>query len=299
MQKKGSTGQPDESAQKRFSDRNGHHSDSIPLPSEQIDELGMSMLSGLREIIEGDLIPRLMLAVDSPRKESGSAQAAERLRDSVDEFVQLLLAHDASIASGYISTLRSDGIPLQALYLDLLAPAARRLGAMWEADECSFTDVTIGVCRMHQVVLEFSRCFDAPTSSRASGKNVLIVTVPGEQHTFGIFMVMEFLRKDGWNCFGGNPANLAEFQRLLPTQNFDAVGISVSADRHLDTARDMIREVRSDSRYDDLILLTGGRAFVEQPQLAIEMGADATASDGEIAARELKRLMKSKQRHID
>ena len=71
---------------------------------------------------------------------------------------------------------------------------------MWEHDECSFTDVTIGVCRMHQVLLEYSRCFEPPDGPHSQGKNALIVPAPGEQHTFGLFLVVEFLRRDGWHC---------------------------------------------------------------------------------------------------
>ena len=205
---------------------------------------------------------------------------------------QLLLNHDASIATNYVATLRSDGIALSTLYLDLLAPSARRLGEMWEEDECSFTDVTIGVCRMHQVLLEFSRCFDATgLESSASGHNALIVPVPGEQHTFGLFMVMEFMRRSNWNCFSGQPANPSEFRRLVATRDFDLIGISVGASDHVETAGQMIAELRKAARNSGAIVMVGGQAFVDDPELATQVGADTFAADGSDAVRRADALI--------
>lgn len=249
------------------------------------------MLSRLSQTIEGDIIPRLMLAFDTRRaSEAQATTVTDRLTDSVDEFVQLLLAHDAPISINYVTTLRSEGIPLSTLYLDLLAPAARRLGVMWEDDECSFTDVTIGVCRMHQVLLEFSRCFSASGGSGDPGQNALIVPVPGEQHTFGLFMVMEFFRRAGWNCWSGSPSTRKEFHSLVQQQDFDVIGFSVSADRFVDPAAELIDEIRRGKKNGNTVILVGGRAVVDNPSLVTQIGADAMAKDGREAVREVSRL---------
>ena len=253
------------------------------------------MVSRLSRIIEGDIIPRLMLALDSPSSTRNDQAIADRLKDSVDEFVHLVLAHDASVAVRYIGTLRTDGIPLSALYLDLLAPAARRLGELWEQDECSFTDVTIGVCRMNQVLLEFSRCFDATAHSAHGGRNALVLPIPGEQHTFGILMVMEFMRRGGWNCYTGNPPTIREVHKLVRTQEFDVIGLSLSSDKNLDTMRRLVAEIRHGARNANAVILAGGRAFVEDPDLVAAVGADAMATDGPDAVEKLRRLTEASQ----
>ncbi|MEM6511515.1 MAG: cobalamin B12-binding domain-containing protein [Pseudomonadota bacterium] len=288
MNQKSSSRVPDERTQESFTDDDGQHT-AFP-EIEQGDDIGRQMLSRLGRIIEGDIIPRLMLAFDSPRTASLDPKTVERLRDSVDEFVHLLIAHDASVATRYIGMLRADGTPLSALYLDLLAPAARRLGKLWEDDECSFTDVTVGVCRMHQVLLEFSRCFDATTGGDDPGRRTLIIPVPGEQHTFGIFMVIEFLRRAGWNCFSGTPGNASEFQEIIDSQAFDVIGLSISAERNIDTAQDLVNKVRDSQRNADTTIVIGGRLANENPDLADTIGADATASSGEDAVAQFNRL---------
>jgi methanogenic corrinoid protein MtbC1 len=282
-------------SQDRFS---GTSDSAESMSRDEMDVAGFSrkMLIKLGRTIEYDVIPRLMLALgpqsieDDLTDRRGAAEAADR----VEEFVDLVLAHDTPVAIKYVTTLRSEGMPLATVYLDLLSPAARRLGEMWENDECSFTDVTIGVCRMHQVLLEFSRCFDATSDSTHQEREALIVPAPGEQHTFGIFMIMEFLRRRGWDCFSGAPATSKAFQTLVNAHAFGVIGISISADKHIDATAGEIDWIRSRSRNRDAVILVGGSAIQKDPGLVHKMGADGTASDGEEAVRTIARLTRKK-----
>jgi methanogenic corrinoid protein MtbC1 len=252
----------------------------------ELGEISMHMLTRLGRTIENELIPRLMLAFDS-KPEGPSAQAATALADHVAPFVRLLIEQDAVVATHYVDTLRTEGIPIATLYLDLLAPAARRLGELWEQDDVSFADVTIGVCRMHQVLLEFTRCFDATGKVGGDSRIALIAPSPGEQHTFGLFMVMEFLRREGWTCVSGTPATRQEFLKLASTEDFELIGLSISADRHLEEARQLIRDLKRRSKAKVLI---GGRCILDRPELVNELGADAMATDGREAVRVIKAL---------
>ena len=125
-----------------------------PHEAEQMARLSHGMLMKLNRTIEGEIVPRLMMAFESGSELLDQrAPPGEPAIADIEEFVRLLLTHDANVAARYVSELRAKGAPLPAIYLDLLAPAARRLGDMWEDDRCSFTDVTLGVCRMHQVLI--------------------------------------------------------------------------------------------------------------------------------------------------
>ncbi len=254
----------------------------------ELGEFSVRMLNRLGKTIENELIPRLMLAFDSRQIDLDPTRVASSLSQHVPEFVALLIEQDANVAARYVDALRSDGYPLAALYLDLLGPAARRLGDMWEEDTCSFADVTIGVCRMHQVLLEFTRCFDATASNGKEVHTALVAPVPGEQHTFGLFMVMEFLRRDGWNCYSGTPATRKEFLALARSHQFELIGLSVSADRHVDEARRLIADLK---RSSGAKIVLGGRSTLDNPELAKDLGADGTASDGRDAVRVIDRLV--------
>ena len=259
--------------------------------SDDISVLSHEMLRRLSRTIESEIVPRPMMALDAARTIPQQADPADALpKLDVDEFVRLLITHDAPVACEYVKTLRTAGIPLSSIYLDLLGPSARRLGEMWEHDECSFTDVTVGVCRMHQVLLEFSRCFEPIDNANAHGKNALIVPAPGEQHTFGLFLVVEFLRRDGWHCWTGSPQTMRELNGLARKQHFDVVGLSVGAERNLKTLADNIRSIRERSANPDVKIMVGGKIFVDQPELAMHYGADATGSDGREAVKVLNRI---------
>lgn len=250
---------------------------------------------GLNRTIEGEIIPRLMMLFD--RQVSGAAPAIGRppgVRDSVDltEFVRLVLTNDVDVICDYVRNLRDAGEPLASIYLTLLAPAARELGAMWERDECTFTGVTLGVSRMHQVLLRFSSCFCANSAEDEHGDHsALIIPVPGEQHTFGLIMLVEFFRREGWNVWSGSPDRAEDLPELLESGRFDVVGCSISAERHLDGLHETIRLIRKHSKNKNIKVIVGGRLFNEQPELADSVDADAAAGSGTDAVRLAEQLV--------
>jgi len=289
MSDKGSKPAPDGRTQDRTRD---DEPDSSPESShpDQIDHLSQQMLARLGHVIEGDIIPRLMLALDPPKAARLDAQTAERLRESVDEFVQLLVHHDASVASRFLDTLRADGTPLHTLYLDLLAPSARYLDVLWRDDEISFTDVTIACCRLHQLLLQYSRNFDSTAGNTYPGRNALVIPVPGEQHTFGIFMIMEFLRRADWHCFSGTPKNAREARKLAEAHDFDVIGLSLGAERHVDIAKRFVATLKDNPPTSKIPIVLGGRALVDNPDLGKDIGATAVASDARDAVVLFERL---------
>jgi len=253
----------------------------------EVAKLSRSMLSRLSRTIESEIVPRFMLALD---EDEAAADPATGLQEKINEFVSIVVQHDAPVAVEYVGALREQGTPLAEIYLDLLGPAAQQLGSMWETDDLSFAEVAIGVCRMHQVLLEYSRCFDPTDNAQKNGRCALIVPTPGEEHTFGLFMVIEFLRRAGWHCWTGSPATVRDLCKLVRSQHFDAIGISLSADRNVDTTASTIEKVRRSSKNPKAAVILGGRVMNESPDLVTQLGADDTASDGRAAVRVLNKL---------
>jgi methanogenic corrinoid protein MtbC1 len=254
---------------------------------------------GLARSIEGEIIPRLMMLFDhqlTGAAPAPPAHSAPSLSQEVDAFVALVLENDADVVCEYIEQLRENGETLPVVYLNLLAPAARRLGELWESDECSFATVTLGISRMHQVLLRFSPFFCANCSeSPDDAKSVLIIPVPGEQHTFGLMMLVEFFRREGWRVWSGSPRSDEELIGLLESDRFDVIGLSMATDRHLDSVPDLLRSARERSKNKNIKVIVGGRLFSEQPELADKVGADATAMDGVDAVRLAEQLVEPDQ----
>jgi MerR family transcriptional regulator, light-induced transcriptional regulator len=247
--------------------------------------------------IETEIIPRLMLVQDTLRSgrpgtagAAGGDGAAPPLPE-ISEFVELVMATDVARAAAWVETVRADAASLEKICLELLAPAARRLGQMWEDDERNFAEVTLGMCRLQQLLRDFSDQLPGEALGRQAGLRVLLLPAPGEQHTFGLSMVMEFFRRAGWDVDGGPGMSLAEMRALVREDWFDIVGFSVSATSGFGPLTGCIRAVRKVSRNPSIGVMVGGKVFTEHPDLAAQVGADATAEDGRQAPMQAERLL--------
>jgi methanogenic corrinoid protein MtbC1 len=249
--------------------------------------------SRLLRTIEVEIIPRLVLA---RRAAIGGApvSAADGLIPGAEEvaaLARLVLAQDGGAASSYVESLRTRGTSIEVLYLELLAPAARRLGELWTADICDFAEVTVGLCRLQQVLHELGPAFRSETDHLDHGRRVLLLPVPGEQHSFGVYMVAEFFRRAGWDVWSGAVESSKELVRIVRRERFAVIGLSVSADNQVDTLSSSIRAVRRASRNRGIGVLVGGPVFVEHPELVPLVGADATAVDGRQAVQQARNLL--------
>ncbi len=248
----------------------------------------------LARTIEGDIIPRLLLAHRrlswSPGCEKGGA--LDRIDEQrVDAFALMTVRRDVGVLLDQIGALLGRGVALDEIYLDLLAPVARRLGTMWEEDSCSFTDVALGLCRLQQVVHELSSKTPRAGEQNGAARRALFASAPGEQHTFGLIVINEFFRRAGWRTWSECHASQQELLTLVRTRWFELVGLTVSCEENLAHLPDFIMSLRRVSQNRAVGIMVGGRVFMEQPELAIRTGADATAQDGKDAVRKAEALM--------
>jgi MerR family transcriptional regulator, light-induced transcriptional regulator len=286
---------------KSFGDKpaDGSRWEELPLSAADSNGIGMSAggldpqrLARLMRTIEGEIVPRLIM---SRRLKAATVAPVVLYNDLLDEldvkeFVRLLLAHEPGVASAYVQTVRSRGATLEAVCLDLLAPAARELGLLWEEDECDFMQVTVGLCRLHQVLRELSPAFECNELAEEGDRGILLVSYPGEQHTFGVTLVAQFLRRAGWEVTQGSPTSVAELLVLARQSFFALIGVSVGFDRSREELAETIRAIREQSRNRRIGVLVGGPLFVAHPELAASIGADATASNGRDAVHQAERI---------
>lgn len=250
----------------------------------------------LSRTIQSEIIPRLMLALRTAGNDGAVVQSDYVPSASdVRELVRLVLDEDASVALTFIAVLRARGAGLPEIYLDLLQPAAQRLGHLWEQDERDFTAVTAATARLNQVLQACSPGYSlTEVDESICGQRALLLPVPGEQHTFGVHMVGDFLRTLGLDVWVDPLDTEEELADLVARKSFAIVGFSMSAERHLDRLRGCVASVRSKSRNPDVRILVGGSLFVARPELVHEVGADGTAADGrEVAALVQEQILRA------
>lgn len=250
-------------------------------------------LARLVRTIEAEIIPRLVLAhcavPDAAAERAGRTQSPTSAE--VVEFAGLLLGPDAAAPLAYVEAMRARGTAIETLHLELLAPAARQLGERWTSDTLGFSEVTIGLCRLQQVLRELGTAFRQELERAQDGRRALLVPVPGEQHSFGLLMVAEFFRRAGWDVWGEAPLSRAELVQAVRDSWFALVGLSASCDGRVETLASTIRAVRRASRNRAIGVLVGGPLFARQPELVALVGADATATDARQAVHQARNLL--------
>jgi MerR family transcriptional regulator, light-induced transcriptional regulator len=232
-------------------------------------------LSKLAQALESDVIPRL---VGAHGKEPRAAVHLEPRE--IEGFVGLLRnGTDAELAAA-VSAAHRRGLAVEAIFLELFAPAARHLGELWVADRCDFSTVTICLGRLQRLLREWSPAFGTEVEHPANGRRILLAQHTEEQHSFGLSMVAEFFRRAGWEVLGGVGGAVPDPSAQVSREWFDAVGFSIGSETRIDWLKERIAQVRKVTRNRSVVVLVGGPLFVLQPAWAQSVGADASGHDG-------------------
>ncbi|MEO3471059.1 cobalamin B12-binding domain-containing protein [Roseomonas sp. CAU 1739] len=247
----------------------------------------------LAKTIERDVIPRLVLAHRAAPAAPYIDRSPSPLPTSEDiaTLTALAIRSELKDVEAFVDGIQAAGIPLDRIYLDLLAPVARRLGEMWEADECDFATVTMGLAALQQVVLNSGRRFTQAPQRPREGRRAVLAPTPGETHTFGLVIVAEFFRRAGWEVWSGNGASLPEIVAKVRGEPFAIAAFSLASEDHLAALANLIHRVRRASLNRGIGILVGGAIFAERPGLVSDIGADATAADGEEATLQAETLL--------
>lgn len=252
----------------------------------------------LERLIQGEIIPRLMLAhgTSGSNDPQGNGQGFDGEFDrlpagAVETFSSIIVDRDVAAAFAFIERLRASGVTLEMIYLELLAPAALRLGELWNQDINYFSDVAVGLSRLHHIVRDLSPDFVGEESETGRGHSALIVPMPGEDHSFGLVLVVEFFRRAGWDVWGWPLSMGTDVLTTVRNVKFDLVGISASLDSSVDELTSTIASIRNLSRNGAVKVMVGGPLFLRRPELVAQVGADATAEDGRQSVRTAKALV--------
>lgn len=245
--------------------------------------------------IAREVVPRLVLAhrslTASVCDQGPDAPVRSPTRSDITEFGQLLIETDHAAISRYIEAYRGRGLSVETMYLDLLAPTARHLGELWDEDLCHFTDVTLGLHTLQRILRDLRPEFLSVCSLPRLGRQVLLAPGARDQHTFGLFMVAEFLSRAGWIVTLTSRGSAREIAGLVRKRWFSLIGFSLSCDSGLDELAATIRTVRRTSRNRSVGVLVGGRVFADRPDLVRLVGADATAADARNVAPQAKNVL--------
>lgn len=254
----------------------------------------------LTEVIRRVAVPQLAAAhgLLQPLSDGLEAQPLEITHLSqLSQLPRLLLAAEPSRAFKLIADAYAQRHSLGELCALLLEPTARSLGDLWQSDECSELDVTLGLCRMQTAIRRLDLSEAAPGTQVANPHSALIATQPGELHMLGAATNAEMLWQAGWNTRVEFPATDEALQTLVADTWFDSLDLSMSPsfcrEDWAERLKTTIAAARRASKNPSIAIVVSGRLVFEQSDTAERVGADS----GSRTALQIESVMLEALRH--
>ena len=239
-------------------------------------------------ILENLVIPKLNADRDKLRNRIDEQALAETIgtqrkrpltADDVESFTKLSVDAETSTLLDFVDNCLATGNSIEEIYLELLAPSARRLGEYWEEDARDFVDVTMALWRIQEVLRELTLRVPPPHQPDHGQRSALFSTMPGEQHSLGTLMVAECFQRAGWDADVLMEPTQSDLTGKFVNKNYDLVGLTISRDCLTDALTGLIKTIRSVSSNPGIRIMIGGRFVNEQASLVKQCGADGSAAD--------------------
>jgi MerR family transcriptional regulator, light-induced transcriptional regulator len=245
--------------------------------------------ASLGEIVEGEIIPRLMLA-HRPQAAEVAATSAVNLDitdDVIEAFAQLAIGGDIECLLDVADALMSRGVSIESLHWDLIDLASKRLDALWQDDQCAFVDVTMGTTLLQQIVHELS--FRAPTVGQADGPSIFFAAMPRQRTHLCLAMAEETFRRSGWQTWAEMDLSGPAIAEIAGAHAFDMICLSVDQDYDLDQVSEITTSVRRTSRNRAIRVMLLGR--VPPDVVDLHALADVAVCEGREILMQAERAM--------
>lgn len=197
---------------------------------------------------------------------------------------------DDLAASILVEDLLAAGLSVEDVCLEHLAPAARRLGDLWDRDRLPFTEVALATARIQALLRRMPS--GRISASCGNGKGAVFAAVPGEQHTLGVVMAADLFRRHGWDV--GLLVGLGHDELLSRIARDDrpVIGLSCSGSHSYSALCRLLLALRR-MRPSAQILLSGqvvrDKAKVADLPVPVILVADIAAAEAEMRRIEAAR----------
>jgi len=197
----------------------------------------------------------------------------------VENFSRLSVDEEAHVLLSFVDECLATGSSVETIFVDLLAPAARRLGEYWDADSEDFVGVTMGLWRIQEVLRVLTMRIPPVAGPGHGQRAALFSPMPGEQHSFGTLMIAECFQRAGWETDVLIEPTQSDLTGKFATRHYDLIGLTVSNDCSTSALSSLVSTIKAVSSNPHVRVLLGGRVINEHPELVTSCGADATAAD--------------------
>lgn len=212
-----------------------------------------------------------MLAEDHSWKQEPLARA----------YLEDLLHGSRAQASNRVANAVAGGLSIQDLYLQVFQWALYEIGRQWQENEATVAQEHLVTASTQLIMSQF---YPQIFSTERCGLSLVAFCIEGDLHEVGMRMVCDFFELAGWDTTFLGASTIGDgLVEVLKLKEPDIVAISVTIKAHLEHVQSLIREIRTAGL--PCKILVGGGAFGQSAELWKDIGADATASDAQVAVR--------------
>ena len=200
---------------------------------------------------------------------------AENIQKLREAYITAVLSGSAEQAHRVVDQGLAAGVIPSKLYLDVLMPVQVEIGARWHRG-----DVTIPQEHMAtQITLrEMARLRGMLKMRLKLGLKAVVSSVEGDQHFIGGQAIADFLVVDGWEVdFLGADIPTDHMVPYAKAREAHLICVSCSLTSLVPVAKDLVAQLRKLPVPPKIMI--GGAAFINQPGLAEQVGADAFSND--------------------
>jgi methanogenic corrinoid protein MtbC1 len=175
---------------------------------------------------------------------------------TLETYATALERGDAEMAEGAIATAIEDGIPPTTLHGEVIAPALRRVGELWDAEEIDIDRKQLATVITRRVLATLYRYMLAGTE--ATRERVLVVGLEGDEHALELQMMHDQLAAAGFRTTLDTDQSAAGFRGAVETQSPDVVLLGDTALVSSEELDIVVRDLRES--HAEIPIVLGGPA---------------------------------------
>lgn len=193
------------------------------------------------------------------------------------EYLACLLRPDGREARRLIESALAAGISAATLYLEVITPAMREIGSLWETARISVAQEHLST-QITQTVIAGLGLHLAGGEPVGLGRSAVVASSEGEIHALGTRMVADFLEAQGWTVLAlGADIPAEEVAEVVRAREAELVALSTALPGHLLSVTRTCQLLRRLPRPP--LVIVGGRAYDGDEARSRAVGADGFAED--------------------
>lgn len=207
-------------------------------------------------------------------------------------YLEAVLDADRHRAFEVIDRARAEGLDLGSIYLEVFQPTLREIGRLWQENVITVADEHLATAITQTAMARlYGQTF---VWDQGTGRTLVAACADLERHEVGLRMLCDLLELEGWDTvYLGASVPVEALVAMVERRRPGALALSASITPHLPRLRTMIQAVREAMGQNSPLILVGGRPFLDDPSLALRLGADLTAKDAREAVRLLEQQVRS------